>query len=996
MAHSLLSLIMLSAVVSGNTLSISGHQIGRELDIETGRLHTVAISNDLADRAVRVAGPEFIITIDNGEAVSSDTFGAVALKETERGVRATLVNAGIGLQADIDYSAASGRPWLYKQITFTNFGTEPVLLRTVEVEHLTVMDESVTYAVDSSFPSLGDWGQPVYTESLWIGMEFPGSRSSATPAGVIFLRQHPGVELKAGDTFITKRCVIGAAKDANVRDAFMDYVATLTPVPNPPRVNIYWNGFRVVKPPDRTPQGLKMVEYAKKLKDLTNFAFDGWSYDAGFDMYRPDALFVPNEPEIWDKTREALRGTNTPLGFWTSFSPIFDTPTHAWGKTQGFELQHDASYCLAGPVYFAAIKARLEEIVRTYGMNTINFDGMYWGQGFGCNAPGHGHLVGEGEEAGVYATERIVENKMAIFESLRRINPRIVLDLFVCNEWASPWWLMQLDGVHTVAGDTLGCDIPSPWLRDELITVRDIQVFDEHRRLRRQFPLWAEDLYGTQVRSDHLIDGVVVKGESMAARWEDEYVMALAGRGAVANHIICSDLGVLDASEGGLEFLGEVGNWVRRNALLYRNAQLLGGEPSKRQPYGYSHGDERGRSLVALRNPWIEPRDFELVLDDRLDLGLVTEPLYVTVVYPYRECLGQVEYGSSVFVPLRDYDVALLEVRTASRQFVNATEPARWVNAEAGGVRVCDTSNLRQLPSGRLLQEAGEGELRTSGTVEVPRQSAGAKLLLMLLPRRSDVQRVEAMLDGAPVEAVLHERTRGKGQDVWALIDVPSGNHEVSVAVTGRGTGQIGAWLRAEYELTPAVFSRMKAPEGDFFPVFAPESDRRLTTLLPVQDYSLPLSPLPEGDVAAIGDLRGRCLEATVGFFTVGWDTSCWPDDPVLRIGATAFDRGVGVHAPSTMLFDIDGAYKRFRSQVGLHGVPKERKQPGAKTGTCVFVVEGDGKKLYESPVLREGDAPLSVEVDVTGVKLLTLRTSDAGDSNYDDLAAWGDAILER
>ena len=46
-----------------------------------------------------------------------------------------------------------------------------------------------------------------------------------------------------------------------------------------------------------------MIEYAAA-KELTGFTFDGWSYDAGFDMYRPDALFVPNEADIWDKTRE--------------------------------------------------------------------------------------------------------------------------------------------------------------------------------------------------------------------------------------------------------------------------------------------------------------------------------------------------------------------------------------------------------------------------------------------------------------------------------------------------------------------------------------------------------------------------------------------------------------------------------------------------------------------------------------------------------------------
>jgi hypothetical protein len=555
---------------------------------------------------------------------------------------------------------------------------------------------------------------------------------------------------------------------------------------------------------------------------------------------------------------------------------------------------------------------------------------------------------------------------------------------------------MELDGVHSVAGDTLGCDIPSPWLRDELITVRDIQVFEEHRRLRRQFPLWAEDLYGTQVRADHLIDGVVVTGESMAARWEDEYVLALAGRGAVANHIICSDLGVLDESAGGLQFLGDVGNWTKRNANLYRNFQLLGGEPAQRQPYGYSHGDGEGRSLVALRNPWIEPRSYELSIDERLDLGLVTEPLYLNVVYPYRACIGQVDFGGTATIPLRDYDVVLLEVRTKSRQFVDVPDRVRWATDADGMSRVCDTRLLDDLPAGRLLLDSQSEELFIRGAVDVPETCESAQIQLMLLPAHGEVQRPKAMVDGVQTDVAFHERRRGDRQDAWALIDVPKGLHEIEIALAGRGAGQAGAWLRAEYNLVSNDSRKIPAPQGDFFPVFAPERDRRVSTLLPVATFEVPLPPLPDGDTVPIAELRNRCIESKVGFFQIGWDASCWPDDPVLRVGTATYNRGMGVHAPAVVMFDVDGAFARFKAEVGLHGIPAARKFDAAKIGSCTFIVEGDGEKLFESPVLREGDAPIAIDVAIAGVKRLALKTTNGGDSNYDDLAAWGNARLER
>lgn len=996
MFHGILAMALLAAATGADTASVTGDQLRRDLAIESGRLRTTAIHNARSGGDIPVAGPEFTLTWGDGASVSSDEFEAESLRATDGGVQATLVHHALGLRAAIDYTAAPDRTWLYKQIQFTNTGNAPFLLRTVELEHFNLTGETVTYAVNPAFPVLGDWGQPVFTESLWLGVEFPATRTSATPDGTIFLRHHPGIEIQPGESYTTKRAVLGAAEPGAVQRAFMDYVATLTPIPDPPRANIYWNGFRVIKPPDRTPQGLAMAGYARKLRDLTGFTFAGWSYDAGFDMYRPDALFAPNEADIWDKTREALRPIDTPLGFWTSFSPIFDTPTHAWGKTQGFELQHDASYCLAGPKYYAAIRERLEEIVRTYGMNTINFDGMYWGQGFGCNQPGHGHLVGEGPEAGVYALERVVENKLAIFESLRRINPAIVLDLFVCGEWASPWWLSQLDGVHTVAGDTLGCDIPSPWLRDELITVRDIQVFDEHRRGNRQFPLWAEDLYGTQVRSDHLIDGVVVDGESMAARWEDEYTLALAGRGAVANHIVCCDLRVLDGSDGGLRFLGDAGNWVRRNAAIYRQFQLLGGEPARREVYGYSHGDGKGQSLVALRNPWIEPQPFALIIDGHLDLGAEAGPFFVNVAYPYRQCIGPVAFGDSVSIPLRDYDVVLIEVRAADRQFKNVPENARWRLADDGAASVLDPAPLQHLPEGQLAQGITDSGVELAGSVSVPEESDGAQLLVMLLPGEGAVQPIRAYLNDIDTPFALHRRTRGTIQDAWALIDVPAGRHTVRVALEGPGRGQVGAWLRANYTLKPTAGFTGDKPEGDFFPVFDADTDRRVTTLLPVRYYGPPMPPLPEANEVGISDLRDRCLVSKVGFFDVGWDRSCWPDDRVMRIGQTTYARGLGVHAPAEMVFDIAGAYSRFTADVGLHGIPPEKKNKTAPPGTCVFIVEGDGKTLYESPMLQEGDAPLPVDVDIAGIQQITLRTTNGGDSNYDDLAAWGDARLYR
>ncbi len=156
---------MVSAFVSGLMMAIAAQSVDavvihRELAADSGCLRTIALRNDLAGRTLRVSGPEFVMTYGTGQPLTSDAFEVKSLERTPEGARAVLELADQRLRAEISYAVGKG-PWLYKQIVLTNLGTEPFLLRSIDVEHLTVVDEAVTYAVDPKLPALGDWGQPV-------------------------------------------------------------------------------------------------------------------------------------------------------------------------------------------------------------------------------------------------------------------------------------------------------------------------------------------------------------------------------------------------------------------------------------------------------------------------------------------------------------------------------------------------------------------------------------------------------------------------------------------------------------------------------------------------------------------------------------------------------------------------------------------------------------------------------------------------------------------
>lgn len=811
------------ARASGRWTIAAGSRISRQLSIRDGRLSTESFRTGRLP-PVGGIGPEFRLGI--GEEVrelTSDHFKAVH----SGNLRFTCIREASDPIVVVEYGHDPKFGVLHKTVTVINTSIKPVLLRWVDPEAV-LPGEPVSYSASPEFSQLGDWGQPVYTSHFYLGVEFPAVRTAVRTDGSLQTREYPGIWLDPRQSWTSHRAIMGADPGGSVQAAFFEYITRLTPHwPETPRAFIYWDGFRVIKPPNRTKQGIHMVELLRKMEAMTRFHFDSWTYDAGFDMYRAEGLWVPTERNIWARTQAALHGTGTPLGFWCSFSGAFDTPTYQWGALQGYGLQNPNAYCLAEPTYFQAVKERLRQIVLRYNMNSINFDGMYWGEGYGCNTLGHGHLVGSGNEAGIYGTYAVVEREVQIFRELRRLQPDICMDLFVCNEWSSPWWLMDLDGVHTVPGDTIAAGIPSPWLRDELITARDIQVWEEHDHLHRQFPLWAEDLYGNQVRADHLIDGIQVTGEAMTRRWEDEYVMALAGRGTVSAYLVCCDLHVLDQTQSGLKFLGDVANWVKRNHRLYRHWALIGGEPTRREIYGYVHGNSRGRALVALRNPSIQSRNFSLRIGTEFNLR-DGGPYQVTQVYPYRYTWPEVSEGEGISIPLPDFAVALFEVRAPSRKIENL--PAgRWCSYDSR-IAVAGSDVEPPVPDAQLgLVAPDRAEIQ--GKVHIPTGERAELQLNILLPPDTQSLNGSALIDGRPAELRLHFRNRGNTQDAWALVTLRPGEHTLTLSLDCKGSARLSGWI--QYQTEPKFrLTNIGAPTG-LIPLLHPAELRRTVEVLP-------------------------------------------------------------------------------------------------------------------------------------------------------------------
>lgn len=107
-----------------------------------------------------------------------------------------------------------------------------------------------------------------------------------------------------------------------------------------------------------------------------------------------------------------------------------------------------------------------------------------------------------------------------------------------------------------------------------------------------------------------------------------------------------------------------------------------------------------------------------------------------------------------------------------------------------------------------------------------------------------------------------------------------------------------------------------------------------------------------------------------------------------LAIAGKVFERGVGTHADSLVRLDLKGGSERFSASVGVDDAASR------DIARLVFKIVGDGKTLWKSDVMKQGQAPVPVDLDVKGVKTLLLKADAAGTGVAYAHADWADAQL--
>jgi hypothetical protein len=140
-------------------------------------------------------------------------------------------------------------------------------------------------------------------------------------------------------------------------------------------------------------------------------------------------------------------------------------------------------------------------------------------------------------------------------------------------------------------------------------------------------------------------------------------------------------------------------------------------------------------------------------------------------------------------------------------------------------------------------------------------------------------------------------------------------------------------------------------------------------------------------------------LEAT-GYRHVPYLSIEWPykrDRNVLgeplMVDGKRYVKGIGMHSAARLTYQLDGDYERFQAAVAIDDSAGSK---GSVTFAVYVLRDGAWTEAYSSGIVRGGEEPQPISVDVTDAEGLTLTVDYADRGDELDRANWLDARLVK
>jgi hypothetical protein len=110
-------------------------------------------------------------------------------------------------------------------------------------------------------------------------------------------------------------------------------------------------------------------------------------------------------------------------------------------------------------------------------------------------------------------------------------------------------------------------------------------------------------------------------------------------------------------------------------------------------------------------------------------------------------------------------------------------------------------------------------------------------------------------------------------------------------------------------------------------------------------------------------------------------------DGHTLTLNGVTYARGLGVHANSSLTFNLNGGFSSFLADTGID-------DEVGSNGSVKFQVLADGVMIYDSGLMTGTSATKSLTLNVAGTQQLTLVVTDGGNGIDFDHSDWANARL--
>lgn len=632
-------------------------------------LRTVCLTNRLSGHRFDVTGGEFLVTLDDDKLrLSASDFRMVGKPKIvgesarQKAVVCALRCAAHKVEVDVRYELGGDDFYTRKRLTIR---AGERLVNSVEVERVHLRLDGKLVPVQrfdqKAMPfRMQPWdiraGRPLYAASeLFMGLEYPAGHNVIDDQGVVCLRHYPGRK----GPIETRPAVLGVAPNApcnRVNDWFLRYIDRIRA--RPVKRSVQWVAYFNVGTSDELCR--EKMEHAKQTFADRGVHLDCVLMDSGWTHPQSIMGISPKRPNrlafIKQLAKEKL---DAELGLHVITSGVKPMVDKDWLAEQGYDLiRHESrrsgAYCFGDPRVRDEFGKNLVQYVKDYGIAAYKFD---WGY-FACDRPDHrGHLLGLN-----YGIEANTDNFIRVLEALRRAKP----DIFLFNTgWYSPWWLQWYDAVFSAGADYnfhLRC-CPTFSTCSALCTWRDAVVRGNLVQWSPYFPL-SSLMHVSPI--NHWWHAWNARYKERLDRFTDYVIMSYL-RGSQMTEVYLNIAALTDQHR---DALASVMNWAAANdEVLLAGTRFIGGDPLAGDVYGYAHFAPDGRGLVAVRNPHVEPADFDLALDESSGTPTDAKGLSAKVIYPYHFAFPQrLASGAALSLRLQGHQTLVLKMRPAAQR----------------------------------------------------------------------------------------------------------------------------------------------------------------------------------------------------------------------------------------------------------------------------------------------------------------------------------------